>query len=272
MVAYGFPRGDVGVDLALARRLGATLLEILPDWANHPNPAPMRERAGDAGLAIHSVHGCWGGQSIRAPRVDLASIDQATHAASLDDLRACVDWSNAVGARVLVIHPGGLSDREESGQRREVLAEGLIRLADHAAGGTVRIAVENLPPGVHPGSRMADLAALLDAIGRPDLGLTLDTGHGNLTATAADETLASRRWLISTHVHDNNGRQDSHTPPGGGTIDWPAWVEALDAIGYRGPVMLECIRQIRQRPDLIDEPFLARLDRLTRTRLVPEPA
>ena len=52
-------------------RLGAAVLEILPDWRLFPDPRALRDRVADAGLAIHSAHGCWGGQSIRAPRVDL---------------------------------------------------------------------------------------------------------------------------------------------------------------------------------------------------------
>lgn len=263
MVAYGFPRGDVGVDLALAGRLGASLLEVLPDWAQNPDPRPLRQRAGDAGLWIHSVHGCWGGQSIRAPRVDLASLDPATWAASLDDLKECLDWTGRVGGRIVVVHPGGLSDPEDGPRRTDALARGLIALADHVAGSDMRVAVENMPPGVHPGSRMRDLAALLAQIDRPELGLAVDTGHGNLTSTAHAETLAAGSWLISTHVHDNNGRQDSHHPPGRGTIAWPAWVAALDAIGYEGPVMLECIRLLRQDPAQIDALLQAMLDRLT---------
>jgi sugar phosphate isomerase/epimerase len=52
--------------------------------------------------------------------------------------------------------------------------------------------------------------------------------------------------LATTHVHDNDGRHDSHHPPGSGTIDWRAWREALDGVRYDGPILLECIRQLRQ--------------------------
>jgi sugar phosphate isomerase/epimerase len=78
--------------------------------------------------------------------------------------------------------------------------------------------------------------------------LALDTGHANLTATVVQETHAAGAWLASTHVHDNNGRQDAHEPPGHGTIDWPAWGRALDDIAYSGPIMLECIRSLRKNP------------------------
>ena len=85
------------------------------------------------------------------------------------------------------------------------------------------ICVENMPPGVHPGSRMADLAALLVELAEPGLALALDTGHANLGEGVVHETVAAGSLLATTHVHDNNGRQDSHLPPGHGTIDWAAW-------------------------------------------------
>ncbi len=147
-----------------------------------------------------------------------------------------------------MVHPGGLSEAQDRQPRREALARGLLELAEHAVGLRVRICVENMPPGVHPGSRMAELVELLAELNHPKLLLALDTGHANLTATAHEETLAAGSLLATTHVHDNNGRQDSHLPPGHGTIDWPAWGRALDAIGYSGPIMLECIRHLRQYP------------------------
>jgi sugar phosphate isomerase/epimerase len=114
-----------------------------------------------------------------------------------------------------------------------------------------------MPPGVFPGSRTADLAALLRERNHPRLALAIDTGHAQMTSTPAAETHEARGLLATTHVHDNDGRQDSHQPPGRGSIDWPAWFRSLDAIDYRGPIILECIRKIRDdrsryRPEVLD--------------------
>jgi sugar phosphate isomerase/epimerase len=266
MIAYGFPRGDVGIDLAIAERLGARLLEILPDWANEPDPAPLKARVAQHGMAVHSVHACWGGQSIRAPRVDLASTDEATHRASLDDLRRCLDWIAEVGGTYLVVHPGGLSAPEDAPARRDALAAGLLALADHAGEGGPVICVENMPPGVHPGTRMDDLAPLISELDHPALALALDTGHAHIASTPEGETLAAGRHLRTTHVHDNDGRHDSHHPPGSGSVDWDRWLAALDAVGYEGPIMLECIRHLRRYPKSLDESLFDRLARLTTNR------
>jgi sugar phosphate isomerase/epimerase len=250
MITYGYPDIELADELTLAARLGASMLEILPEWRQFPDPALAQRQVADRGLSIHSAHGCWGGRTIRASRVDLGATDPAVRRESVDDLKRCVDWLAEAGGTCLVVHPGGLSDPADRAARRSALARGLLELGEHAlaAGSSVRICVENMPPGVHPGSRMTDLGELLRELAHPRLALALDTGHGNLTAGTAEETLAAGALLATTHVHDNNGRQDAHEPPGRGTIDWPAWGRALDTIGYTGPIMLECIRALRQDP------------------------
>jgi sugar phosphate isomerase/epimerase len=263
MIAYGFVRGHLTTDLDLARRLGASLVEILPDWRQFPDPIVLKVHVETAGLAVHSAHGCWGGQAIAADRVDLGNPDATTWRQSVDDLRRCADWLAAAGGRYLVVHPGGLSDPEDAEARRDALARGLIALADHAAGGPVVLCVENMPPGVHPGSRMRDLAGLVAELDRPEIALALDTGHAHMGVGLEPETLAAAKFLRTTHVHDNNGRQDTHEPPGSGTIAWDEWPPALDAIGYDGPIMLECIKALRLNPGRIDAALLRRLGRLT---------
>src|SRR5437870_5210242 len=45
MLTYGFPDLDLEAELALATRLGAKLLEILPEWSRFPDPRLVRQRA-----------------------------------------------------------------------------------------------------------------------------------------------------------------------------------------------------------------------------------
>ncbi len=267
MIVYGYPKAELGAELAIARTIGAELLEILPDWRAQPDPRELVIRAEDAGLAIHSAHGCWGGQSIRARQVDLGSLDSTIRLESVDDIRRCVDWLRAAGGTFLVVHPGGLSDPSETSGRRNALIDSLRTLAPIAEAAKVVVCVENMPPGVYPGSKMADLASIVDEVASPSVALAMDTGHASIASPGepglVGMTLAAGRLLATTHVHDNNGRQDLHWPPGLGGIDWGEWVKHLDAIDYRGAIMLECIRHLRSHPESIDEAFLDRLRRMT---------
>ena len=271
MIVYGYPRADLDGELAIARRIGVTHLEILPDWRSYPDPTELVARVADSGLTIHSAHGCWGGQTIHARQVDLASLNPTIQAESVADIRSCIDWLHRAGGNFLVVHPGGLSDSADQTDRHDVLVETLSDLAPIAEGAGVMLCVENMPPGVYPGSRMADLATLVAEVDSPSVGLAMDTGHAYLTAMSepandpglAATTRAAGRWLATTHAHDNNGRQDVHWPPGAGGIDWDGWVKQLDAIDYRGPILLECIRHLRQHPEVIDDEFIDRLRNLT---------
>lgn len=264
MVAYGFPGVEVRGDLAIAGRLGASCVEVLPDWRSLPDPVAFGALAADHGLAVHSAHGCWGRRAIQAQRVDLGEPEPTARRASIDDIRRCLDWLAEAGGRCLVVHPGGYSEPPEFAARREALSASLGELAGHATASGVLLCVENMPPGVCPGSEMGDLAAILDQLEHPSIALTLDTGHAQLGLGLLTETAAAGRRLATTHVHDNDGRRDTHLPPGLGVVDWSDWPAALDAIGYEGPIMLECIRHLRDDPGSLGEDLTRRLDELTR--------
>ncbi len=151
------------------------------------------------------------------------------------------------------------------------LAQGLIDWPSMRPRTGIVVCVENMPPGVHPGSLMTELAELVTELDRPELALALDTGHAN-SADLSPETAAAGHLLSTTHVHDNDGRQDTHDVPGHGTIDWAGWGSALDRIGYHGPIMLECIRQLREDPALYRPEVLAPLARLAFSRQPAQPS
>jgi sugar phosphate isomerase/epimerase len=45
--------------------------------------------------------------------------------------------------------------------------------------------------------------------------------------------------VITTHVHDNDGRTDDHLVPFEGTIDWAAAMTAVQKIGYDQTLVFE---------------------------------
>ena len=72
-----------------------------------------------------------------------------------------------------------------------------------------------------------------------NVGVCLDLGHANITVgtDAAIATLGRR--IATVHVHDNHGIKDEHLWPGGGTIDWKATAEALQALATPPATVLE---------------------------------
>lgn len=106
------------------------------------------------------------------------------------------------------------------------------------------------------GSVIPDLLEVIDAVGMGNFGICLDTGHTNLQGIPVDEALRQcGDRLIATHMNDNHGHADEHIEPLRGTLDWPAAVAALRAIGYEGIFNLE-IGPLRGQPIEAQESWL----------------
>lgn len=102
----------------------------------------------------------------------------------------------------------------------------------------VVLAVENMtgiPYPAHPtetvyGCRAEDLRVLADKL---DVGICWDFGHAHLSGLCQSPELnVIGDRLRMMHIHDNDGRTDSHLPPFGGTVDWDDVAQGLRAIGF----------------------------------------
>ena len=121
MITYGYPDIALDDELDLAVWLGASVLEILPEWSCLPDPALVRRRVGRSWYCRFTVRTAAGaGERSGRGGSTWGRLDAATHRESIDDLKGCADWLAEAGGKCLVVHPGGLS-----------LPEG----ADRAAGG-----------------------------------------------------------------------------------------------------------------------------------------
>ena len=67
----------------------------------------------------------------------------------------------------------------------------------------------------------------------------MDFGHAFLLGDVPDAIETAAEHLITTHVHDNNGRTDDHLAPFEGRIDWNAALVTMQKIGYEGTYLLE---------------------------------
>ena len=60
--------------------------------------------------------------------------------------------------------------------------------------------------------------------------------------------------IRSTHIHDNNGKEDLHLFPGaeGGSIDWRAAMALLRSASNQYPLMLE-LKEVAEMAHPLDE-------------------
>lgn len=265
---------EVGVSLLIAGELpleealrkvaevGFTQVELgcqdgpIGAWRN--DPAGMRrmlEAAGLRGCTVHTHSAGW----------DNDAADEAARRVSVDAASAVFAAAGEAGADIVICHPNTSShpylDVEyELNTARSV--DSLGRLAERAGAAGVRMAVENMPfyGEPRPGGTMTEIMQMIDGLG-PHVGVCLDAGHANANGrNGAEEVRACGGGILCVHIQDNDGKGgDQHLVPGRGTVDWEAFLAALDRAAP------DCVRNFEVGPRTDDlDATLAELTRLRR--------
>ncbi|MDQ4053457.1 MAG: sugar phosphate isomerase/epimerase [Actinomycetota bacterium] len=180
-----------------------------------------------------------------APGRDLVAASADTVAATQSYLRSCVDLAQAVGAPSVCgpfYAQTGRVWRMTPDERTAAYAEWrehLAPVADYAGEHGVRIGIEPLNRYETSMVNTVDqaltgLGPLLDAA-HGGVGLALDTYHLNIEErSSADAIRAAGEHLVHVQVCGSD-----RGAPGGDQTDWPAVVDALDEVGYDGPLTIE---------------------------------
>jgi sugar phosphate isomerase/epimerase len=197
---------------------------------------------GEAGLALHAIHGpivedIVNGRWIGALSLAAADADAREHA--LQETAAAIDIARQIPTGFLVLHLG-LPDElvpATGVNLRDAALGSLERIVALAEPAGLQVAVELIPNDL---SRAAALVEIVeDDLELPNVGICLDFGHAALEGDVVDAVETVAGLLVTTHVHDNRGRSDDHLVPFDGTIHWPSVLTSLQKIGYEGTLMFE---------------------------------
>lgn len=155
--------------------------------------------------------------------------------------REVMDKMEALGSKIIVIHPGeGPIKKEEQGERLRVFSQSLERLLFLAEEKRIKLAVENaLPTG--PGDRGEDLKNLVKRFNSPWLGICFDTGHAHVGGKLKEDFESVKDLILTFHLHDNDGIRDLHLQPPYGTIRWEEFILQFKLSPYQGPLIIECL-------------------------------
>ena len=144
------------------------------------------------------------------------------------------DAAEALGARVVVVHPPFRWQRDYA---RE-FTEGLARMSEES---DVVFAVENMYPLRARGAEVAPYAPHWNPLQMDAPHVTLDLSHTAVSgsdAIAMAEKLGDR--LVHVHMADGSGlAKDEHLVPGRGTQPCAPLLQKLAAESYAGTVVLE---------------------------------
>jgi len=155
---------------------------------------------------------------------------------AVEILKKWIDLFEAIGIENMVLHADPLNaEMMTPDEIIELNLPKLAEIADYVADKNVYICLENLR--YLPFGHIDYLMKLLDRIGSDRFGITLDTGHLNISHTTSQREfiLKAGSRLRALHIADNEGERDQHMMPfGRGNVNFFEVVESLREIGYEG--------------------------------------
>lgn len=153
-----------------------------------------------------------------------------------------VEIAAYLGVKVVSFWSGAAPATETFDELLRRLALQCRKLADRAASKGVRLAFEP-EPGMFIDT-MAKFEELIERVGHPAFGLTIDIGHLHCQGETPIEAHL-RRWkesLWNIHIEDMKRGVHDHLMFGQGEIDFSPALRALNEIGYSGGVQVELSR------------------------------
>lgn len=214
------------------------------DYRNDAAVAELGKWLGETGLKLASVHApitdVFGGPGPRTTYSNAVTVNDRREAA-IRETEAALGIARRIPFDLLVLHLGTPANMKKADDNHRAAAtrslDEICRLAEPLG---VRVAVEVIP------NRLSDAASLVSMLerelfahGGSRTGICLDFGHAHLMGDVADAIETVAEHIITTHVHDNHGRDDEHLVPYRGSIDWDQALVTMQKIGYEGTYLME---------------------------------
>lgn len=150
--------------------------------------------------------------------INIASIHEPIRRASVEVIGKCFEIAAEAGANVIV-HPGYFAWEQEREHALSQMKRSLRELLVRASENGITFFVENMGNWDYFFLRKPSELEIIDGI-----GLALDVGHAHLNRCLPAFLEVP---LSHVHIHDNDGKDDSHLAVGKGTIDFHAVLRAI---------------------------------------------
>ena len=160
-------------------------------------------------------------------------------AAWRENVAAALPYCRAISPNAFVVPANTIPEGVDRTDARLVFMENLKYVADEMAEIGTRVIVEPLNPAIRENAMLTtsdETMDLLNEIGHPNLGLEYDAFHMHVTEGNMAETVQKYLPHIGNiQIADVPGRHE----PGTGSIDYDAFLGALDKMGYSNWVACE---------------------------------
>jgi sugar phosphate isomerase/epimerase len=193
----------------------------------------------DSELKLHSLHSpmynddAWGRSGPHSV-VDITETVKAKRMAVVDEIKRALEVAEVVPFRYLIQHLG-VSGQEYDERRFDAAFSSLEELKVFAGQRGVEVLLENIPNALSSAQRLNDFLTMTHL----NLNYCFDIGHAHMSNGVRAEFETMKKRIRSTHIHDNNGVEDSHLFPGKGSIDWRMAMGMLTEQEGAFPILLE---------------------------------
>src|SRR3984893_208604 len=204
----------------------------------------------DSELKLHSLHSpmysdeLWGRTGPNS-YINLTEPVKSKRLTMLDEIKRALDIADTIPFRYLIQHIG-FSEEEFDERKLDSAFSALEEINLFARERGVDVLLENIP------NQLSSAERLVYFLERTHLKLNfcLDVGHANMNEGVARAFDVLKGRIHSTHLHDNDGKEDSHLWPffsEGGTVDWSETMRLLRSRSGEYPLLLE-LREFPEYP------------------------
>ncbi len=212
------------------------------DYYNKAQIAELGHWFRDSEMKLHSLHApmyndeIWGRSGPHSV-ITITEQVKTQRLKMVDEIKRALEIAEVIPFQYLIQHIG-VSGEEFDLRKFDAAFSALEELSLFARQRGVEILLENIPNELSSAERLLQFVDLTH-IG---LNFVFDTGHANMHEGVETAYDLMKERIRSTHVHDNNGKDDVHLFPllsAGGTIDWNKTMRLLRSREAQYPLLLE---------------------------------
>ena len=230
------------------------------DYHNRAQISELGHWFRESDLKLHSLHSpmytdeIWGRSGPHSV-ITITEPVKSKRLPMVDEIKRAIEIAETIPFRFLIQHIG-VSGEEFDERKVDAAFSALEELIVFARQRGVEILLENIPNGLASADRLQYFVGVTHL----DLHFVFDTGHANIAGSVETEFEIMKERIRSTHVHDNNGKEDKHLFPflgEGGTVDWKRTMQLLGSRSGQFPLLLELkeVPEMEHPLDRVNEVF-----------------
>ena len=230
------------------------------DYYNRAQISELGHWFRESELKLHSLHSpmyndeIWGRSGPHSV-ITITEPVKSKRLPMVDEVKRAIEIAETIPFRYLIQHIG-VSGEEFDERKVDAAFSALEELAVFARQRGVEILLENIPNGLASAERLQYFIGVTHL----DLNFVFDIGHANMAGSVEGEFDIMKERIRSTHIHDNNGKDDKHLFPflaEGGTVDWKRTMQLLGSRPSQYPLMLELkeVPEMEHPLDRVNEIF-----------------